>query len=72
MLQNPPKTCHLREVHVCNNPGQLAMRPQGLSFSFSLHLTLETDERMISVLIYGLSAALSGVYEGAHFMMKPL
>lgn len=31
-----------------------------------------SDERVINVLIYGLSFALLRYYEGTHFMMKPL
>lgn len=34
--------------------------------------TLETDERLINVQIFSLSAALFGYYKGTHFMMKPL
>lgn len=36
------------------------------------HFTLETDERLINVQIFSLSAALFGYYKGTHFMMKPL
>lgn len=31
-----------------------------------------SDERIINVLIYGLSSALFGYYEGIQCMMKPL